>query len=563
MDTPSRHSTELPSWQRLETHAEQLQGQPISSLFKEDPDRFDHFSARFEGILLDYSKNRLTKETRTLLVQLAEEAQLPAWRERMFRGEKINHTEERAVLHTALRAPETPALMVEQEDVMPAIHQVLEQMARFVDSVHQEEWLGCTGVPITDIVNIGIGGSDLGPRMVVDALRPWQKRGIRSHFVSNLDGRALETTLESLDATRTLFIVASKTFTTLETMTNAHSARNWFLQAIKKQGKGESSIRNHFVAVSSNPEACQSFGIAVENVFTFWDWVGGRLSLWSAIGLSIALAIGMDRFRELMAGAHAMDNHFRSAPLEENLPVLLALIGVWNHNFQGAESHAVIPYDASLELFPAYLQQLDMESNGKQVDREGEPIEYLTSPLLWGESGSNGQHSFFQFLHQSSIRVPIDFIGTLEPGHQLPDHHERLTANMLAQAEALMKGKSFQEALAEISAQPDETQTRLARYKTFPGNLPSNMLLLERLDPHTLGSLIALYEHKIFIQGVIWNLNSFDQMGVELGKALAKRIQQELEQGALDKQSPAHDSSTQSLINYFLQHKNRSQSQKN
>jgi glucose-6-phosphate isomerase len=468
----------------------------------------------------------------------------------MFSGEKINHTEERAVLHTALRSPASETLQIDDLDAIPMVHQVLEQMGHFIEKVHQGKWLGFSGKPITDIINIGIGGSDLGPRMVVDALHPWQHPGIRSHFVSNLDGRELDTVLRSVAADTTLFVIASKTFTTLETITNANSARKWFLQACHESGKGEESIQQHFIAISTALDKTAAFGIAPENVFAFWDWVGGRLSLWSAIGLSIALAIGMERFRELLAGAHAMDTHFRTAPMEQNLPVLLAMIGVWNRNFLKAESHAVLPYEAALELFPAYLQQLDMESNGKSIDRDGCHVDYLTSPLLWGELGSNGQHSFFQFLHQSPTVVPVDFIGSIKPQHSLDFHHDGLTANMLAQAEALMNGKSLDEATADLPADAD---AQLASYKTFPGNTPSNLLLLDHLNPRTLGSLIALYEHKIFTQGIIWNLNSFDQMGVELGKALAKRIQHELERGELDQSTPLHDSSTRNLINLYLQ----------
>ncbi len=547
--------SEQPAWQALKQHQEKIREYRIPHLFAKDEQRFKRFSLRFEGILLDYSKNQITQETLKLLIQLAEEQQLPQWRDWMFSGKAINHTEQRAALHTALRAPADQAIEVDGRNIIPEVHQVLNQIGDFVERVHSGRWRGYNGEVITDIVNIGIGGSDLGPRMVVHALEPWHHPSIRTHFVSNLDGRELESTLRRLNPSTTLFLIASKTFTTLETMTNAESARNWFLQQTQHRGGGEHAIRQHFVAISTNLEATSQFGIAPENVFQFWDWVGGRYSLWSAIGLSIALAIGMKSFRTLLAGAHAMDEHFREAPADQNLPIMLAMIGIWNLNFLGSESQAIIPYDTALELFPTYLQQLDMESNGKQVDRQGHIVDYQTSPLLWGEPGSNGQHSFFQFLHQSPVTVPIDFIGTINPEHDLDGHHDRLTANMFAQAESLMHGKSRVEVLEELAQLPPKEREQLAPYKIFPGNIPSNLLLLDRLDPHTLGSLIALYEHKVFVQGVIWNLNSFDQMGVELGKALAKQVQQELLQGILDPNNNQHDDSTAQLINTYLERK--------
>ncbi len=549
--TPKRCS-ELPQWLALQQHHDHIRKQRIADLFVEDQERFENFSLRFEGILLDYSKNLLSSETRRLLLELVRTSEVESWRSRMFSGEKINHTEERAVLHTALRAPADKRVEVDGENVIPEVHRVLQQMESFVERIHCGRWRGYSGFPITDIVNIGIGGSDLGPRMVVHALAPWQHPRIRSHFVSNLDGRELESTLQKLNPETTLFLVASKTFTTLETMTNANSARNWFLQSSSGNGGGTEAIRLHFVAISTNLQATRAFGIADENVFSFWDWVGGRYSLWSAIGLSIALAIGMKQFRALLAGAEAMDQHFQQAPLEQNMPVLLAMIGIWNLNFLCSESHAIIPYDTSLELFPPFLQQLDMESNGKQIDRDGRSVDYQTSPLLWGEPGSNGQHSFFQFLHQSPVTVPIDFIGTIHPEYELDGHHDRLTANMFAQAESLMNGKQRESVLDELDSLPLQQRELLAPYKTFPGNIPSNLILLDRLDPRTLGSLIALYEHKIFVQGVVWNLNSFDQMGVELGKALAKRVQQELQSAELDRAMQPHDNSTAHLINTYL-----------
>lgn len=506
---------------------------------------------RFEGILLDYSKNLIDETTIKLLLKLAAESNLSEWRERIFSGEKINHTEERAVLHTALRTPKTDKLIVDGENIIPQVHSVLEQMEGFVEKIHSGEWQGFSGKRITDIINIGIGGSDLGPRMVVNALHPWQSPNITSHFVSNLDGRELSDTLERVEPSTTLFLIASKTFTTLETMTNATTARNWFLQ---QSGSSEDAISNHFAAISTNIDECLKFGIARDSIFHFWDWVGGRYSLWSAIGLSIAVSLGMKQFRKLLAGAHAMDNHFREAPLAENMPLILALLGVWNRNFSTIESLAILPYESSLNLFPSYLQQLDMESNGKQVDRAGDSVKHQTSSLLWGESGSNGQHSFFQFLHQSQTRVAIDFIGTINPEHKLKGHHHKLTANMLAQSEALMGGRSIEQAQQGLATTdlPSSKQQLLAPYKTFPGNTPSNMLLLDRLDPYTLGSLIALYEHKVFAQGVIWNINSFDQMGVELGKELAKEVQYELESGNGARKNQ-HDDSTRNLINIFLE----------
>ncbi len=557
MTSPTNNRPSLPAWQALQAHHEQNKETRTADLFAANPQRFTEFSERFEGLLLDYSKNRLTDETRKLLVQLANETNLSEWIGKMFSGEKINHTEKRAVLHTALRTPKNAtAVEVDGKNVLPDVHTVLDQIETFCNKLHSGEWKGFTGKTITDVVNIGIGGSDLGPHMVVHALSAYQKEGIRAHFDSNLDGRQINDILNAVDPETTLFIIASKTFTTLETMTNANSARNWFLEQIKSRGGDESTIAKHFVAASTNLEATGKFGIDSNNVFAFWDWVGGRYSLWSAVGLSIAAAIGMDNFRDLLAGAHAMDEHFRTADFDKNLPVLMALIGVWNRNFLNAESSAVLPYDVALELFPSFLQQMDMESNGKFVDRDGKTVNYDTSPLIWGEPGSNGQHSFFQFLHQSPTLVAIDFIGTLEPAHNLPAHHDRLMANMLAQAEALMNGKDEATARAGLSNLSKEDQDLLTPYKIFPGNTPSSILMLDRLDPRTLGALVALYEHKVFTQGVIWNMNSFDQMGVELGKELAKSIQDDLEAG---KVTQPHDASTTGLMELYLQHRQKSE----
>jgi len=551
--------------QKLIAHRNDLQNTTISQLFAECPrskhlNRFEQFSQEFvakdTGILFDYSKNLITSTTKKLLLELAKEANVEQWRDKMFSGDKINHTENRAVLHTALRAPITDAILADGVNVVPKVHQILAKMEQLVNKVHSQQWFGYSGKAITDIVNIGIGGSDLGPQMVVKALHQFHCSQLRTHFISNLDGQELESKLALLNPETTLFLVASKTFTTLETIANAKSAKQWLLSKFPEQ-----AVTNHFIAISTNLEETSKFGITPENVFEFWDWVGGRYSLWSAIGLSIALAIGMDKFRELLAGAYAMDQHFQQAPLAGNLPVLMALIGVWNHNYlvvdacssksnrNAVESHAVLTYASALDLFPVYLQQLDMESNGKHVNRSGESISYPTSPIVWGGSGSNGQHSFFQFLHQSPIMVSIDFIGTIKPTHNLSEHHDLLTANMFAQAELLMQGRNLTATLESLSNLPSAEAAKIAPYKTFAGNRASNTILLDELTPHTLGSLIALYEHKMFVQGVIWDLNSFDQMGVELGKTGAKQIYTEFAQGKIDVK---HDISTQHLMEIYL-----------
>jgi glucose-6-phosphate isomerase len=522
--------------QTLQAHQAEMAGVHMRSLFASDPARAARFSLRVGDLLLDYSKNRITDQTLALLQRLAEEADVAGWRERMFRGDKINHTENRAVLHVALRNRSNQPVMVDGEDVMPRVNAVIERMGAFAEQVQSGLWRGYSGKRITDVVNIGIGGSDLGPQMVVQALKPYRHPDLRLHFISNIDGAHALETLETLDPETTLFIVASKTFTTQETMTNAHLARTWFLQ----KARSEQYVARHFVAVSTHREAVMAFGIDPANMFEFWDWVGGRYSLWSAIGLSIVLAVGKERFIELLAGAHEMDVHFRQAPLAANMPVILALLGVWYNNYFDADSHVILPYDHYLRSLPAYLQQADMESNGKSVDRDGKVVNYSTGPIIWGATGINGQHAFYQLLHQGTKMIPADFIVTLEAPTELQLHHDILVANFLAQTEALMCGRNREETQAQTS--------QFVQHKVFAGNHPSNAILLQRLTPHALGMLIALYEHKIFVQGVIWNLNSYDQWGVELGKQLASRILPELHADAPVK---SHDASTNALINHY------------
>ncbi|MCZ2144749.1 MAG: glucose-6-phosphate isomerase [Anaerolineales bacterium] len=535
---------QTPAWQALGQHYAQVKDLHMRALFAQDPGRFERFSVQFKDILFDYSKNRVTDETMRLLLNLAEEAGLPTWIEAMFSGEKINNTEGRAVLHTALRNQSDTPVFVDGTDVMPEIRRVLSRMRRFSENVRSGEWRGFTGKPITDIVNIGIGGSDLGPKMVCAALKPYSKHGLRVHFVSNVDGTDIAETLKILNPETALFLIASKTFTTQETMTNAHSAREWFLA----RSGDERHIARHFAAMSTNTQAVRAFGIDPENMFEFWDWVGGRYSLWSAIGLSIALFIGMDNFEALLRGAYEADQHFRGAPLNQNIPVLMALLGVWYNNFFGAQSHAILPYEQYLEHFPAYFQQGDMESNGKGVSRAGETLLYSTGPIIWGQPGTNGQHAFYQLIHQGTKLIPCDFLAGVESQNPLGSHHAILLSNFLAQTEALMKGRTPEEARAELSAQgySGAELELLTRAKTFPGNRPTNSFLYQKLTPAALGALIALYEHKIFAQGIIWRVNSFDQMGVELGKQLAKAILPEL-----DGTQPVHthDSSTNGLIN--------------
>jgi len=538
--------TRSPAWKALKTHHKQMVSVHMRDLFAQDAQRFDKFTLRCNDLLLDYSKNIVTDTTMRLLFDLACQAELPLWTARMFAGEKINFTENRAVLHIALRNRANTPITVDGKDVMPAVNKVLAHMRAFSDQVRGGAWRGYTGKPITDIVNIGIGGSDLGPVMATEALKPYAAAHLKLHFVSNIDGTQLVETLKQLNPETVLFIVSSKTFTTQETLTNARSARDWFLTA----ANNEKAIAKHFVAVSTHTQEVKAFGINPAHMFEFWDWVGGRYSLWSAIGLSIALAIGMDQFEALLAGAHAMDEHFRTAPPEKNLPVVMGLLGVWYGDFFGAQAHAVLPYDQYLHRFPAYLQQLDMESNGKRVRRDKKTVDYATGPVLWGEPGTNGQHSFYQLLHHGTQLIPADFLAPARSQNPLGEHHAILLSNFFAQTEALMQGKTAAEARAELEAAgiAGRKLEQLVPHKVFPGNRPTNSILFKQLDPATLGTLIALYEHKVFVQGVIWNINSFDQWGVELGKQLAQKIQPELKDNA---SVTAHDSSTNGLINYY------------
>lgn len=533
-----------PAWLALQAHQPVMAQQHLRELFQKDPQRFEKFSLLFNDILMDYAKQPISRETIDRLLALAHQQQLESWIARMFSGEKINSTEHRAALHIALRG-EHP-IQMDGVDVMPEVKRVLNQMEHFSMGIQSGARRGYTGKIFTDIVNIGIGGSDLGPVMVTEALKPYWLNGITPHFISNIDGAQLAETLRHLDPATTLFVIASKTFTTQETLTNAHSAREWFLS----HGGSEKDIAHHFVAVSTNRAAVEKFGIDPGNMFEFWDWVGGRYSLWSAIGLPIALTIGMDNFYSLLAGAREMDQHFATAPLEKNLPVMLGLIGVWQINFFGTSSHTVLPYDQSMQYFPAYLQQLEMESNGKRVTRDGEVVDYATGTVVWGEPGTNGQHAFYQLLHQGTQTVSADFLAPCQSHHPVGHHHRMLLANFFAQTEALMTGKNEQEVRAELKAQgmSDESVNQLLLHKIFPGNRPTTSILFKKLDPKTLGSLIALYEHKVFVQSVIWNINPFDQWGVELGKQLAGKILTELEQ---DVAATCHDASTNGLINYF------------
>jgi glucose-6-phosphate isomerase len=534
---------QLPAWKVLEQHFKTMRTFDMRTAFREDAHRFDHLSLRCGNLLLDYSKNRVTAETMSHLMQLARESDLEAMRNAMFSGERINFTERRAVLHMALRAPTRPRLMVEGIDVEHEVSMVLKRMQHFVESIHNGSWLGHTGKPIRDVVNIGIGGSDLGPAMVCAALDHYALESVRVHFVSNLDPAHLATTLKHLNPETTLFIVASKTFTTLETLANANSAKAWLLAALR----APAAVARHFVALSTNAEAVEAFGIDPDNMFIFWDWVGGRYSLWSAIGLSIALQIGWGNFQALLAGAHAMDIHFKEAPLEANMPVILGMLGIWYANFWGTDTHGIFPYDQQLRLLVPFLQQLDMESNGKNVNRANHMVNYNTGPIVWGAPGTNGQHAFFELIHQGTRLIPTDFLMAAVNHSPLADQHEWLLANCMAQSEALLKGKSRAVIEAELIAQgmSREAAKALAPHKVFPGNRPSNTLLYQKLDPHTLGMLLALYEHKIFVQGVVWQINSFDQWGVELGKQLAPPIRAAL---SSVRAVGEHDGSTQGLI---------------
>lgn len=550
---PKINPTKTKAWKRLKEHYRSAKGLSLKELFERDKDRFSKFSLYFEDMLVDYSKNLITKETMKLLFELARQCRLGDAIEAMFNGERINETEDRAVLHVALRNRSNKPIYVDGKDVMPEVNEVLEQMRVFSDSVISGVWRGYTNRQITDIVNIGIGGSDLGPVMVTEALRPLWKPHIRPHFVSNVDGTHIAETLKRLNPETTLFMIASKTFTTQETMTNAHTARQWFLSHAKDEGH----IKRHFVAISTNSKEVERFGIDTANMFRFWDWVGGRYSLWSAIGLSIACSIGFENFVELLEGAHAMDIHFRETPFESNIPVILALIGIWYVNFFGAETEAILPYDQYMHRFPAYFQQGNMESNGKQTDRSGKKVTYQTGPIIWGEPGTNGQHAFYQLIHQGTRLIPCDFIAPAISYNPVGKHHDILLSNFFAQTEALMRGKTAQEVKEELSkaGYSKEQIKRLLPYRVFEGNRPTNSILIKKLTPRALGSLIAMYEHKIFVQGVIWNIFSFDQWGVELGKQLANRILPELD--TADDVS-SHDSSTNGLIKAYKRFRSQS-----
>lgn len=537
--------TQSAAWQALDKHYKGNAGVHMRDMFAADPHRFEKFSLAFNDILLDYSKNRITEETMRLLFALARQSYVEEWREKMFGGEKINFTENRAVLHTALRNRSHRPVFVDGKDVMPDVNAVLTHMKEFSETVRNGAWKGYTGRRITDVVNIGIGGSDLGPVMVTEALKPYAKRDLVMHFVSNIDGTHIAEILRRVNPETTLFLIASKTFTTQETMTNASTARQWFLDATRD----ETAIAKHFVALSTNTKEVIAFGIDPKNMFEFWDWVGGRYSLWSAIGLSITLSIGFANFEDLLNGAFDMDEHFRTAPLEKNMPVILALLGIWYNNFFGAETHAILPYDQYLHRFPAYFQQGDMESNGKFVDRDGVRVDYSTGPIIWGEPGANGQHAFYQLIHQGTKLIPCDFIAPIESHNPVGDHHTILLSNFFAQTEALMKGKTLAEARGELQGSRSTVHEmgRLLPHKVFEGNRPTNSLLIRKITPRTLGLLVALYEHKIFTQGIIWGINSFDQWGVELGKQLAKPIFSDLKGSD---RAVAHDASTNGLVNH-------------
>ena len=545
--------TQSSAWQALNTHHKAMKHQHMRDLFAQDSERFQRFTIALDDILFDYSKNIITEETKEKLLDLARECGVESMRDRMFSGDIINNTEHRAVLHTALRNRSNEPVLVDGEDVMPRINTVLQRMRDFTDSVREGTWKGCTGKRITDIVNIGIGGSDLGPVMVCEALKPFATHGLNIHFVSNVDGTQMVETLKHLSRESTLFVIASKTFTTQETLTNARTARDWFLT----RGGSKAAVAQHFVAVSTNAQAVKNFGINPDLMFEFWDWVGGRYSLWSAVGLSVALYLGMDHFEGLLSGAHRMDQHFKNAPLEENIPVMMGLLGVWYNNFWHADSHAILPYDQYMHRFSAYFQQGDMESNGKSVTRNGEPIDYSTGPIIWGEPGTNGQHAFYQLIHQGTKLVPCDFLAPMDSKNPIGQHHNILLSNFFAQTEALMKGKTAAEVRTELEKKKmsEEDIQALLPHKVFQGNRPSNSILFQRLNPETLGSLIAMYEHKIFVQSVIWDINAYDQWGVELGKELARHILPEL---MIDGDVESHDASTNGLINHYKTHRTES-----
>jgi glucose-6-phosphate isomerase len=538
--------TRTDAWNKLRLHYDEIKDIHLKTLFEKDPRRFERFSIRFGDMLVDYAKNRMTEKTLDLLVQLAEAADLPGAISKMFSGDKINETEDRAVLHSALRNRDSLPVYVDGRDVMPAVNAVLNRMKNFSERIRSGEWKGFTGKSISHIVNIGIGGSDLGPVMVSECLKPYAKDGLSMQFVSNVDGTHIVETLKAVHPETTLFLIASKTFTTQETMANAYAARSWFL----KRAGDEGHIRRHFVAISTNTAAVEAFGIDRQNMFEFWDWVGGRYSLWSAIGLSIACSIGYDNFSALLEGAFEMDRHFKAAPLEKNIPVVLALIGIWYGNFFGSHTEVILPYDQYMHRFPAYFQQGNMESNGKSVDRNGHSVEYQTGPVIWGEPGTNGQHAFYQLMHQGTKLIPADFLAPAVSHNPIGNHHAVLLSNFFAQPEALMNGKTAAEVIEELraSGKSEKEIKQLTPHKVFQGNRPSNSILFKQLTPRMLGSLIAMYEHKIFVQGVIWNIFSFDQWGVELGKQLAKNILPELQN---DARIHSHDSSTNGLINAY------------
>ncbi|MEJ5963827.1 glucose-6-phosphate isomerase [Pedobacter immunditicola] len=542
---PTINFTETEAYRYLADHFININEKSLKELFTEDPTRFEKFSVLFEDLLLDYSKNRIDDTTMALLIQLAKECKLDEAIKAMYDGEQINQTEGRPVLHIALRNQGSQSILVDGKNVMEEVNEVLAKMEKFSQAIISGEWKGFTGKGITDVVNIGIGGSDLGPVMVTEALKAY-KNHLNLHFVSNVDGTHLVETLKGLDPETTLFLVASKTFTTQETMSNANSARDWFLNS----DAGEADIAKHFAALSTNAKDVSAFGIDTANMFEFWDWVGGRYSLWSAIGLPIALSIGFDNFKQLLAGAHASDEHFKNTPFEKNIPVILALIGVWYINFFDAETQAILPYDQYMHRFAAYFQQGDMESNGKHVDRNGNEVSYETGPIIWGEPGTNGQHAFYQLIHQGTRLVPCDFIAPAQSLNPVGEHHPILLSNFFAQTEALMNGKTLEQVVEELKkdGKSEEEIQQIAPFKVFEGNRPTNSILLKRVTPYSLGSLIAIYEHKIFVQGIIWNIFSFDQWGVELGKQLAKSILPELKD---DQPVTSHDASTNGLINQF------------
>jgi glucose-6-phosphate isomerase len=533
------------AWKKLHELSKDIQGLHLKSIITQ-PNRFEQYSIQFGDILVDFSKNKINAQVYSQLMQLAQETALSEAIEAMFTGAPINVTENRAVLHTALRNRSNQPVYVDDKDVMPDINAVLQQMKAFVENLHSGAWKGYTGKPIQSLVNIGIGGSDLGPVMVTEALKPYQKEGLSVHFVSNVDGTHISETLKKVNPETTLFFIASKTFTTQETMTNAHTARKWFVE----YSRNEEAIAKHFVALSTNEKAVVEFGIDPKNMFAFWDWVGGRYSLWSAIGLPIACAIGFDNFEKLLAGAHDMDQHFRNSPFEKNIPVILALIGIWNTTFLGATSEAILPYDQYLHRFAAYFQQGNMESNGKYVTRSGEKVNYSTGPIIWGEPGTNGQHAFYQLIHQGTHLIPCDFIAPAISHNPVGDHHVKLMSNFFAQTEALMNGKSLEEVTSEMKNQGKSSEEieKIAPHRVFEGDRPTNSILVKQITPFTLGQLIAMYEHKIFVQGIIWNIYSFDQWGVELGKVLANAILPELKN---DQMITSHDSSTNGLINAY------------